>query len=199
MRTKIKRICASLLTASMLVTSLSSTAFADDNTTTEGWTADHSAYFYQVNDEWQKAVAERVEKEPTCTEAGTITYSVNVEGVAPYVETGKPAKGHTAGGAVKENETAPTCTTDGSYDEVTYCADCNAELSRNTKTVAATGHTAGDPKEEIVQNDYDLSINKYKQTEYKPVEYPPTSEIMAELRRLEDEIRTAMDELEKML
>ena len=55
------------------------------------------------------------------------------------------------------------------------------------------------PKDEIVGNDYDLSINKYKQTEYKPVEYPPTSEIMAELRRLEDEIRTAMDELEKML
>ena len=55
------------------------------------------------------------------------------------------------------------------------------------------------PKDEIVANDYDLSINKYKQTEYKPVEYPPTSEIMAELRRLEAEIKTAMDELEKML
>ena len=32
-----------------------------------------------------------------------------------------------------------------------------------------------------------------------PVEYPPTSEIMAELRRMEKEINTAMDELEKML
>lgn len=28
------------------------------------------------------------------------------------------------------------------------------------------------PKEEIVGNDYDLSINKYKRTEYVPVEYP---------------------------
>ena len=55
------------------------------------------------------------------------------------------------------------------------------------------------PKDEIVANDYDLSINKYKKTEYKPVEYPPTSEIMAELRRLEAEIKTAMDELEGML
>ena len=55
------------------------------------------------------------------------------------------------------------------------------------------------PKDEIVGNDYDLSINKYKQTEYKPVEYPPTSEIMAQLRVLEGEIQTAMDELEKML
>lgn len=55
------------------------------------------------------------------------------------------------------------------------------------------------PKKEIVDNDYDLSINKYKQTEYKPVEYPPTSEIMAQLRALEGEIKTAMDELEDML
>ena len=55
------------------------------------------------------------------------------------------------------------------------------------------------PKAEIVENGYDLSINKYKKTEYKPVEYPPTSEIMAELRELEKEISTAMDELEEML
>ena len=50
-----------------------------------------------------------------------------------------------------------------------------------------------------MDNDYDLSINKYKQTEYKPVEYPPTSEIMAQLRALEAEIKTTMDELEGML
>ena len=55
------------------------------------------------------------------------------------------------------------------------------------------------PKAEIVENGYDLSINKYKKTEYKPVEYPPTSEIMAQLRKLEKEIGTAMDELEEML
>lgn len=55
------------------------------------------------------------------------------------------------------------------------------------------------PKAEIVENGYDLSINKYKKTEYKPVEYPPTNEILAELRRLEKEIGTVMDELEEML
>ena len=55
------------------------------------------------------------------------------------------------------------------------------------------------PRAEIVENGYDLSINKYKKTEYKPVEYPPTSEIMAELRELELEIGTVMDELEGML
>lgn len=55
------------------------------------------------------------------------------------------------------------------------------------------------PKQEIVDNGYDLSINKYKKTEYKPVEYPPTSEIMAQIRELEQEISAAMDELEEML
>ena len=55
------------------------------------------------------------------------------------------------------------------------------------------------PKQEIVDNGYDLSINKYKKTEYVAVEYPPTSEIMANLRELESEIGSAMDELEKML
>lgn len=55
------------------------------------------------------------------------------------------------------------------------------------------------PKEEIVENGYDLSINKYKKTEYVPVEYPPTSEIMANLRELEAQIRREMGELEKLL
>lgn len=55
------------------------------------------------------------------------------------------------------------------------------------------------PKQEIVDNGYDLSINKYKQTEYVPVEYLPTSEIMAELRALEKKIGTEMDELERLL
>jgi type I restriction enzyme M protein len=55
------------------------------------------------------------------------------------------------------------------------------------------------PKQEIMDNDYDLSINKYKKVEYVPVEYPPTSEIMANLRALEKEISSSMDDLEKML
>ncbi len=55
------------------------------------------------------------------------------------------------------------------------------------------------PKQEIVDNGYDLSINKYKEIEYVPVEYPPTKEIMAELRALERQIGQEMDELEKLL
>lgn len=55
------------------------------------------------------------------------------------------------------------------------------------------------PKKDIVANDYDLSINKYKEVEYVAVEYPPTEEIMANIRELEMEIGTEMDELEKLL
>ena len=54
-------------------------------------------------------------------------------------------------------------------------------------------------KKEIEDNDYDLSINKYKEVEYKAVEYPPTSEIMASIRALEKQIAMEMDELERLL
>ena len=55
------------------------------------------------------------------------------------------------------------------------------------------------PKAEIVENGYDLSINKYKKTEYKPVEYPSTQEIMADLHELEMQITQRLAELEGML
>ena len=55
------------------------------------------------------------------------------------------------------------------------------------------------PKAEIVENDYDLSINKYKKAEYKPVEYAPTAQIMAELNELELDITAGLAELEDLL
>lgn len=55
------------------------------------------------------------------------------------------------------------------------------------------------PKQEIVDNEYDLSINKYKEIEYVPVEYPPTEEILADIKALEKEFQTALAELEKLL
>lgn len=54
-------------------------------------------------------------------------------------------------------------------------------------------------KDEIKENDYDLSINKYKEVEYVPVEYPSTLEIMTDIRELEMKIGQEMDELEKLL
>lgn len=54
-------------------------------------------------------------------------------------------------------------------------------------------------KQDIVDNNYDLSINKYKEVEYVPVEYPPTAEIIKELKDMEDEIQKGLTELEEML
>lgn len=54
-------------------------------------------------------------------------------------------------------------------------------------------------KQEIVDNGYDLSINKYKKIEYVAVEYPPTQEILANLRKLSVQIDQEIAELEKLL
>lgn len=54
-------------------------------------------------------------------------------------------------------------------------------------------------KSEIVENEYDLSINKYKKVEYVPVEYPKTSEILGELARLDAEAGELLRELKGML
>lgn len=55
------------------------------------------------------------------------------------------------------------------------------------------------PKDEIISNDYDLSINKYKETEYIPIEYPPTEEIIAKIEEIEQDIDKELSELKKLL
>lgn len=55
------------------------------------------------------------------------------------------------------------------------------------------------PKQEITDNDYDLSINKYKKQEYVPVEYPPTGEILEQIFELERQIGEELRELKGML
>ena len=55
------------------------------------------------------------------------------------------------------------------------------------------------PKQEIADNDYDLSINKYRKTVYVPVEYPPSSEILNNIEMLETQIRAEMAELRSLL
>lgn len=55
------------------------------------------------------------------------------------------------------------------------------------------------PLQEIVDNDYDLSINKYKEVVYEKIEYPPTSELIADIKRLNEEIAAGIAALEAML
>ncbi len=46
---------------------------------------------------------------------------------------------HVPGETVVENKVEPTATTDGHYDNVVYCTECDAEISRETVTVPKTG------------------------------------------------------------
>lgn len=55
------------------------------------------------------------------------------------------------------------------------------------------------PKQEIVDNGYDLSINKYKKVDYIAEELPKPSEIMKELHELEMQITAGLAELEEMI
>ncbi len=53
--------------------------------------------------------------------------------------------------------------------------------------------------EEIRENGYDLSINKYKEIEYEEVVYDAPSVILGRVKKLEEEIIQGLEELEKMI
>ncbi|MXW23248.1 MAG: SAM-dependent DNA methyltransferase [Gemmatimonadetes bacterium] len=55
------------------------------------------------------------------------------------------------------------------------------------------------PKAEIAGNNYDLSINRYKEVEYEAEEYDPPAVIMSRLAALETEIEKGRAELEALL
>ena len=55
------------------------------------------------------------------------------------------------------------------------------------------------PKAEIAGNDYDLSINRYKEVVYEAVEYDPPTVILKRLAELEEEIAKGRTELERLL
>ena len=55
------------------------------------------------------------------------------------------------------------------------------------------------PRAEIVKNDYDLSINKYKQSAYVAESYPHPREILAEINAIEREITEGLKALGKMV
>ncbi len=55
------------------------------------------------------------------------------------------------------------------------------------------------PKADIAGNDYDLSINRYKEIVYDEIEYPAPIEILDELADLETEIQQGIEDLRAML
>lgn len=55
------------------------------------------------------------------------------------------------------------------------------------------------PKEEIAKNDYDLSINKYKEIEYDEVEYEAPKVIIQRIKELEQLILDGLNDIERMV
>jgi type I restriction enzyme M protein len=55
------------------------------------------------------------------------------------------------------------------------------------------------PKADIAGNDYDLSINRYKEVTYEAVEHEPPQVILERLAKLEEEITEGRRELEELL
>lgn len=55
------------------------------------------------------------------------------------------------------------------------------------------------PAQEIRDNEYDFSFNKYVETVYERIEYPPTEEILADLEAINARIADGLAELRQML
>ena len=55
------------------------------------------------------------------------------------------------------------------------------------------------PKEEIVSNGYDLSINKYKEGEHIAKEYPEPMEIIADIENLMNDLSTGLAGLKELI
>ncbi len=70
---------------------------------------------------------------------------------------------------------------------------------KNEETRDRTKQSFFVDKAEIVKNDYDLSINKYKKTEYVAEKYPSPQEILADLHNLENQITADLSALEELL
>ena len=55
------------------------------------------------------------------------------------------------------------------------------------------------PREEIVAKAYDLSINRYRETEYEAFEYESPQHILNELDEIEQEILKGMADLRELV
>ena len=69
----------------------------------------------------------------------------------------------------------------------------------NEKTRKRTEKSFLVPKEEIAENNYDLSINRYKEIVYEEVEYEKPEVIIGHVRELEEEIYAGLDKIEKLV
>ena len=142
-------VCNEVLVAQTVVPALghSYDFVVTDPTCTEGGyttytcsVCDHS-YVADETDALNHDMVVDPAKAPTCTETGLTEGSHCSRCDHKVAQEVVPATGHTKGNVVVENNVPATCTVDGSYDNVVYCSVCKVELSRETVTVKAPGHT----------------------------------------------------------
>ncbi|MBV1818716.1 type I restriction-modification system subunit M [Anaerosalibacter bizertensis] len=69
----------------------------------------------------------------------------------------------------------------------------------NEKTRERTEKSFLVPKEEIAENNYDLSINRYKEIVYEEIEYEAPEKIIGYVRELEEEVYAGLDKIEKLV
>ena len=72
--------------------------------------------------------------------------------------------------------------------------DLDAEVNR-----ARTEQSFFVPKSEIAENDYDLSLNRYKEVVYEEVEYDPPKVILDSIEKLDEDIAEGRKKLRGML
>ena len=55
------------------------------------------------------------------------------------------------------------------------------------------------PVKEIIENNYDLSINRYKENAYEPAKYEKPEKMLDKLEKIEEEIQSGLKELRRMV
>ena len=73
------------------------------------------------------------------------------------------------------------------------------ERTTSELTRARTEQSFCVPLSEIAENDYDLSLNRYREIEYQVVDHAAPADILAALDELEGEIARGMAELRELL
>ncbi len=76
---------------------------------------------------------------------------------------------------------------------------CWAERDGAERERPRTAQSFCVPREEILAEGYDLSLDRYKEVVFEEIEHRPPQEILADLAKLEEEIQQGMKEPEGVL
>ncbi|MCR4911439.1 MAG: leucine-rich repeat domain-containing protein [Bacilli bacterium] len=118
------------------------------------WTSDDLYHWHAATCEHREEVSDKalhsygepvIDKEATETEAGRQHVTCSICNHVAYTTIPKKQHTHKPGTPVEENRVEATCTADGSYDLVTYCTECQQEISREHKTIAKLNHNFSAP------------------------------------------------------